>query len=71
MSPQCETILNHMEKHGSITGMESINLGVMNYKGRINDLRKAGFPIETKMETVVNKNGERKTFARYYLGAQA
>ena len=67
MSPQCTNLLNHMEKYGSITGMESINLGVMNYKGRINDLRRAGFPIETVMETKTNSNGERKTYARYSL----
>ena len=64
---QCEQILDYMQKHGSITGMESIGLGVMNYKGRIFDLRKLGFNIETKQETVVNANGEKKTFARYYL----
>lgn len=67
MSPQCTTLLNHMEKYGSITGMESINLGVMNYKGRINDLRRAGFPIKTEWETRTNSKGEKKTYARYTL----
>ena len=67
MTPQCEILLNHMQIHGSVTGMESIRLGVMNYKGRINDLRKAGFAIETKMETRINSAGEKKTYARYIL----
>lgn len=67
MSPQCATLLNYMEKHGSITGMESINLGVMNYKGRINDLRRAGFHIETDRETKTNSDGTKKTYARYRL----
>lgn len=64
---QCEQLLNYMKDHGSITGMESINLGVMNYKGRIFDLRKMGFAVKTKMVTEENSQGEKKTFARYYL----
>ena len=64
---QCDKILEYMESHGSITGMESINLGVMNYKGRISDLRKLGVNVVTKMETSVNADGEKKTYARYYL----
>ena len=64
---QCDILLQYMQKHGSITGMESVMLGVMNYKGRIFDLRKAGHEIMTKMETVTNSYGEKKTYARYYL----
>lgn len=64
---QCEKILDYMKEHGSITGMEAIGLGVMNYKGRLFDLRRLGVAIETKMETHTNKAGERKTYARYYL----
>ena len=33
---QCEKLLDYMKSHGSVTGMESIDMGVMNYKGRIN-----------------------------------
>ena len=66
---QCEKLLDYMKSHGSVTGMESIDMGVMNYKGRINDLRKLGFAIETRMETIVNAKGEKKTYARYYLEA--
>lgn len=64
---QCEQLLDYMKTHGSFTGMESIELGVMNYKGRVNDLRKLGFNIVTKMETRTNAKGEKKTYARYYL----
>ena len=64
---QCEKILAYIQKNGSITGMESYALGIMNYKGRINDLRRAGFNIKTRMETHVNSDGEKKTYARYYL----
>lgn len=64
---QCDLLLDYMMKHGSITGMESIGLGVMNYKGRINDLRKLGIPIKTVMVTETKPSGEKKTYARYYL----
>ena len=54
--------------HGSVTGMQSINdLGVMNYKGRICDLRKMGYAIETKYISKMNRQGEMKTFALYTL----
>jgi len=68
MKNQCEMLLDYMQTHGSITGMESIvTLGIMNYKGRICDLRKLGYPIETTMETKISPDGERKTYARYSL----
>lgn len=68
MKTQCEKLLDYMKENGSVTGMESImQLGVMNYKGRINDLRRLGVPIKTTMETVTNAQGEKKTFARYSL----
>lgn len=65
---QCEKILKYIEEHGSISGLESIlQLGVINYRGRISDLRQSGVQIEKKMVTETNAAGERKTFARYYL----
>lgn len=62
---QCKQ--NMIERNGSVTGMDCYEAGIMNYKGRVNDLRKMGYPIVTRMETRVNANGERKTFARYSL----
>ena len=65
---QVEQLLDYMKENGSITGMESITeLGIMNYKGRICDLRRLGFVIETKFETATNQKGQKKTFARYIL----
>ena len=64
---QVDIMLDHLRVHGSITGMESIKMGIMNYKGRIHDLRRSGYCIETKWESHTNKKGETKTYARYYL----
>jgi len=65
---QVEVLLHYLQENGSITGMECITeLGIMNYKGRICDLRQLGYKIRTVMETKVNARGEKKTFARYIL----
>lgn len=62
---QVDEMYDYLKEHGSITGMESIELGIMNYKGRICDLRKLGVTIDTVYETRTNSKGEKKTFARY------
>ena len=68
MKPQCRKLLDYMLVHGSVTGMQSINeLGILNYKGRIFDLRKMGYTIETRYISRMNRNGEMKTFAQYIL----
>ena len=68
MTQQCQLLLDYMQLHGSVTGLQSINeLGVMNYKGRIHDLRKLGYTIKTEYITRMNAHGEKKTFARYTL----
>ena len=68
-SSQCMQILFYIREHGSITGMESVkNLGILNYKARINELREDGWSIVTTMETVVKPNGDKVRFARYSIG---
>jgi hypothetical protein len=68
MKNQCEMLLDYMLAHGSVTGMESIvELGIMNYKGRISDLRRLGYDIRTVYETGENRHGEPTRYARYYL----
>ena len=65
---QVDILLDYLIVHESITGLECIHkLGILNYKGRICDLRRMGYTIKTKMVTSVNQAGESKTFARYYL----
>lgn len=65
---QVDILLDYLIINDSVTGLECINkLGILNYKGRIFDLRKAGYPIATKMVTKKNRKGKTKTFARYYL----
>lgn len=62
---QVDVLLTYLMLHESITGIECINgLGIMNYKGRICDLRKAGYTIKTVMEDNANGKGHH---ARYIL----
>lgn len=63
---QCEEILDYINKFGSITTLEAVTeLGCLRLASRVNDLKKAGYNIEGKFETHINKNGEKKRYVRY------
>ena len=65
---QVDILLDYLLVHGSVTGMECIELlGIMNYKGRILDLRKMGYAIKTKMEIGTKRDGSPCVYARYEL----
>lgn len=65
---QCERVLRHMEKHGSITPAEAKDeYGIARLAARIYDLTKSGVEIETEVVTGKNKFGEPTKFARYSL----
>ena len=69
---QKERILAYMERHGSITQKEaSEHLGVARLASRVNDLRRAGHPIVSEVETGKNRYGETTRWARYRMGARA
>lgn len=66
---QNERILDYMDKHGSITQIEAMNkLGVMRLASRISDLRRLGYPIESRAEAVKNRYGEKCHIKRYRMG---
>ena len=65
---QTERILRHLETCGSISSLEAMQeYGIMRLASRINDLKKAGYPIRREMVTRMNRYGETVTFARYSL----
>ncbi len=65
---QVDVLLDYLLVNGSVTGIECINiLGIMNYKGRIFDLRKMGYAIITKMEQGTKRDGTQCVYARYIL----
>ena len=58
--------LNHPDEE--ITGMEIITqLGIMNYKGRVSDVRKNGYPVERNWREVPNRYGGMSKIAVYSL----
>jgi len=62
-------LIRYLKTHRrGITGQEAlINLGLYRLSGEIHQLRKAGYNIVTSMEETEDKNGNKVTFARYYL----
>ena len=64
-------ILNHLEKHSSLTSMEAFQLyGVTRLAARIKELRDAGYDIKTLMFESVNRYGESVRFAKYVYGGK-
>lgn len=65
---QNERILKYLADFGSITQAEAYrDLGVMRLASRISDLRKLGYPITDKPETVKNRYGETCCIKRYSM----
>ena len=63
---QCELIKRHLDEHGSLTRKEAMNLyGIGNLPARINDMRKAGYDIETVSEKGKNRYGAKTEYGRY------
>ncbi len=66
---QNQRILDYMKEFGSITRIDAYkDLGVMCLNSRISDLRRLGYPIIGKTETVLNRYGEKCRICRYSLG---
>lgn len=65
---QADRIIAYIEEFGSITQLDALrDLGVMRLASRISDLKKAGYPIKSEMETVHNRYGEPCYIKRYSL----
>lgn len=65
---QCERVIQYMTAYGSITQFDATkDLGVLRLASRISELRKDGWPIQSKMDTVLNRFGEECRVKRYSL----
>lgn len=66
---QNQTVLNHMEKYGSITPRDAYELyGIMRLGARIDNLKHMGHKINSRLEYCENRFGDRVRYARYTLG---
>lgn len=64
---QCETVLNYIEEHGSITARQAYKLGIMRLASRISDLKKAGFDIKSDTVKVKCRDGSVTYVSRYSM----
>ena len=65
---QNERILDYIRTFGSITQLDALkDLGVMRLASRVSDMRRMGIPIVSKVETVLNRFGEKTYIKRYSL----
>ena len=65
---QAERVLEHMRKYGSITSLEAINeYGILRLASRISDLRRKGYHVDSKMDVVQNRYGEKCRVKRYTI----
>lgn len=68
---QCSKVLFHMKKYGSITHIEADReYGIMRLASRINDLRRLGYAIESKMVEGRNRDGKKTHYASYSLAKE-
>lgn len=64
---QKQRLLAYLKQYGSITALEALrDLGIMNIKGRIWDLRK-NHKIKTEWVDVINRWGGTSRVAKYRL----
>lgn len=65
---QCERIMNYIHTFGSINPAQAMgDLGVYRLAARINDLRRQGYKIESKIVADRNRFGETVHHAVYRL----
>lgn len=65
---QNEKVLNYIKEFGSITQLDAYrDLACFRLASRISDLKRAGYPIKSKYETVKNRYGELCPIKRYFL----
>lgn len=68
MQSQCNKIVSYIQQNGSITSMEAFDkIGCTRLSGRINDLRRRGYDIETVSEKAMNRDGRIITYGRYFI----
>lgn len=69
---QAERVLDYIDEFGSITQLEALrDLGIMRLASRISDLKRQGYPITRKIETVKNRYGEKSHVMRYSMSEEA
>ena len=65
---QKQQILDYMNRYGSITPMDAFeDLGITKLSTRIGELKRDGYPIESRMEKGHSRWGDECKFKRYWM----
>lgn len=65
---QGETILKHIQEHGTITSIEAFEMyGITRLSGRIYDLRLLGHDIVSQSCKTKNRYGKIVYYSKYFL----
>lgn len=68
---QTQIVLKHLQTYGKITSWEAIEeYGITRLGSRIYDLRKEGYQIKSRSETVKTRLGNKTNIAVYELEAE-
>ena len=63
-----EMIIAYLEEFGSITTMEAASqIGTVDLRKYISDLRRGGYDIKDKVVTSTNRYGHPVSYKRYYM----
>ena len=65
--PHKERIIDYIIRHGFITHKQAEYFGCRRCAARVCDLRKEGYPIQTEMISVNNRDGSTSRIAKYLL----
>ncbi len=69
LKPQTRDVLDHLEKHGTITdGIAFSRLGIRRLGARVHELRRAGYEVQSRRTKVRGRHGAAH-IAEYYLPA--
>lgn len=63
----CDIALELISRPGGATGLDIIHAGVLNYKGRVSDLRRRGHAIKTTMTSGTRRDGTPCVYAVYTI----
>jgi len=65
---QMDMVLNHIKRFGSITTWEAFtNYGCTRLSGKIFNLKKQGYEIDSQTESTINRFGQPVSYKRYFL----
>ena len=70
MLTQNEMVLKFLQDNGQITTYDAFKMGITRLSARIYELRQNGVSIETERRDYKAKDGKRKHYDLYKLGAK-